>query len=282
MKLGLIGLSIQQSSSPAMHEMLGQLYHYPVSYQLHEPLENTQEAFSATLLEMRATGYRGANITYPFKQLALHHCNSVDTAVKLVGATNTMKISGSEIQGFNTDYTGFISAYRHRMGDQPAGKVLLIGAGGVGRAVAFGLFELGTTEVVIYDLYPASATSLADAINAAGFNASTVTSEQLAAVAAECDGLVNCTPIGHYKTPGMPISAAAIGPQKWAFDAIYTPIDTEFLQCCANAGMKIVSGFDLFFYQALNAFEIFTGTKPDPEKVMSEYRHRFKIESTLV
>lgn len=282
MMLGLIGLSIQKSSSPAMHEMLGELYNLPVSYQLNEPVRNTPEAFSATLQEMRSEGYDGSNVTYPFKQIALNHCSSVDAAAKQVGATNTLKISDTEIHGYNTDYTGFISAYRHRMGDQPAGKVLLIGAGGVGRAVAFGLFELGTTEVVIYDLYPASATSLADAINAAGFTASIISEDQLDTMAAKCDGLVNCTPIGHYKTPGIPISAAAIGRQKWAFDAIYTPIDTEFLKCCTNAGMKIVSGFDLFFYQALNAFEIFTGTKPEPEKVMTEYLRRFDIESSLL
>ncbi|WP_290701070.1 shikimate dehydrogenase [Amphritea sp.] len=282
MKLGLIGLSIQKSSSPSMHKMLGELYDLPISYDLNEPVENTSEAFNTTLRKIRSQGYKGSNVTYPFKQTALDQCDSINTAVKLVGATNTLQICDAEIKGFNTDYSGFIRGYRNRLGNTPAGQVLLIGAGGVGRAVSFALSELGATNVVIYDLYPESASSLADSMNASGFSASTVTLDELETAAQDCNGLVNCTPIGHYKTPGLPISASAIGSQEWAFDAVYTPVDTEFLLQCRAAGIKIISGFDLFFYQALNAFEIFTGIKPDAEKVMAEYTKRYDIISSLI
>lgn len=282
MNLGLIGLSIQKSSSPQLHQLLGELNNAPLLYRLHEPAHNSSAAFIDTLTNVREQGYQGVNVTYPFKQVALDYCDSKDPSVALVGATNTLKITDQGIVAFNTDYSGFIRGYQHRLGTLAAGKVLLIGAGGVGRAIAFALFKLGATEVVIYDLAERAATSLAQAINEAGFKASAISEKALMTTAQGCDGLVNCTPVGHYTHPGLPIGQAAIGNQQWAFDAVYTPLDTQFLQQCAQAGLGIVSGFDLFFYQALNAFEIFTGIQVEAVDVMEEYSRRFELNSQLI
>jgi len=282
MNLGLIGLSIQKSSSPQLHELLGELNNLPVQYRLQEPQQNSAKAFIETLSGVREQGYQGVNVTYPFKQVALDYCDSVDQSVEQVGATNTLKITDQGVEAFNTDFSGFIRGYQHRLGNLAAGKVLLIGAGGVGRAIAFALFKLGATEVVIYDLSEHSAQSLADGINQAGFNASVITADELTVAALGCDGLVNCTPVGHYTHPGLPIDKAVIGHQSWAFDAVYTPLDTEFLQLCVRAGLGIVSGFDLFFYQALNAFEIFTGIEVDAVEVMQEYTRRYALNSQLI
>ncbi|NQZ32985.1 MAG: shikimate dehydrogenase [Oceanospirillaceae bacterium] len=282
MNLGLIGLSIKKSSSPQMHHLLGELNKLSLIYRLHEPKENSNAAFSTTLKALRERNYQGVNITYPFKQIALEYCDCVDEAVHLVGATNTLKISEQSIQGFNTDYSGFIRAYQHRLGSLAAGKVLLIGAGGVGRAIAFALFKLGATQVVIYDLNQQAADSLALALNEAGFVANTLDAASLTKEAQGCNGLINCTPVGHYTMLGLPIEVAAIGNQQWAFDAVYTPLDTQFLQECAQEGLRIVTGFDLFYYQALNAFEIFTGIEVDAVEVMEEYSRRFLINSQLV
>jgi shikimate dehydrogenase len=281
LKLGLIGQSIAQSRSPALHVMLGEMYDLPVSYELHVPADASEAAFAATLASLREQGYRGTNVTFPYKQLAVAHAGEVYQGARLVGSTNTLNLSGS-VAAHNTDYTGFIRGYRLRVGEQAAGRVLLIGAGGVGRAVAFGLFEVGATEVMIADLNAASAASLAAALNAAGFKASSVSPDGLAAAAASADGLVNCTPVGHYKTPGLPIAAELIGPQRWAFDAVYTPIDTEFLLQAHARGLAIVSGFDLFIYQGIDAFEIFTGVRADAKAVLQRFKQKFDIQSDLI
>lgn len=281
LKLGLIGQSIAQSRSPALHVMLGEMYNEPVTYELHEPADASEAAFVATLNSLREQGYRGTNVTFPYKQLAVSHAAETNQGVRLVGSTNTLNLSGT-VAAYNTDYSGFIRGYRGRVGEQPAGRVLLIGAGGVGRAVAFGLFEVGASEVMIADLNVDSAASLAAALNAAGFKASCVSPEGLEAAATSADGLVNCTPVGHYKTPGLPIAAELIGPQRWAFDAVYTPIDTEFLVQAHRQGLAIVSGFDLFIYQGIDAFEIFTGIRADAQAVLQRFKQKFDIQSDLI
>ncbi|MBJ7549591.1 shikimate dehydrogenase family protein [Marinomonas ostreistagni] len=281
--IGLIGQSISASRSPSLHNMLGELKQLPVNYELQELDSSAVEAFTERLSLIREKGFIGTNVTFPFKQIAVDSADEVDESVKKVGATNTLLLKDAKVCAFNTDYTGFIRGYRTRLADQPAGKVLMIGAGGVGRAVAFGLFEVGASELFISDLNVAGAEALAQSLNDAGYKATVISADEMADVAKNVDGLVNCTPVGHYKTPGNPLAASAFGAQKWAFDAVYTPLDTEFLKAASAAGLTIVSGFDLFFYQALDAFEIFTGVQVDDvTPVWNQFREKYDVVSDLI
>lgn len=289
LNLGLIGQAISASRSPSLHAMLGELNQLPVDYQLQVPADDTAESFNAKLAEIRALGFVGTNVTFPYKQIAIDSADEVNDAVKKVGASNTLLLKDGKVCAFNTDYTGFIRGYKSRMGhslagDVPAaGKVLVIGAGGVGRAIGFALFEVGATEVLVTDLSEHSAQSLVDAINEAGYKARVVAKEDIAAAAEDADGLVNCTPVGHLKSPGMPLAAELIQRQKWAFDAVYTPMDTEFLIEAKKKGLKIVSGFDLFFYQGIDAFEIFTGQSvTDVKPVWDQFCEKYEVVSSLI
>jgi Shikimate 5-dehydrogenase len=247
LNLGLIGQAITASRSPSLHTLLGRLNQISVDYQLQEPKDDSAQAYNTKLAEIRSKGFVGVNVTYPYKQIAIDSADEVNDAVKKVGATNTLLLKDDKVCAFNTDYTGFIRGFKGRVGDLQAGKVLIIGAGGVGRAIGFALFEVGATEVFVTDLNEKSALSLVNAINDAGYKARYVAKDDIPAAAKEVDGLVNCTPVGHFKSLGMPISAELIENQKWAFDAVYTPMDTEFLVAANKKGLKIVSGFDLFF-----------------------------------
>ena len=258
LKLGLIGMSIGASRAPSLHCMLGNIYGAQVSYDLNDPGKNSPIMFGVTLQRLREEGYTGCNVTYPFKQIAMQFVDHADEAATTVGATNTLYFKDKKVVATNTDYSGFIHGYRHRRGDSPAGDTLLIGAGGVGRAVAFGLAKVGGTKVYIYDLNVADAQSLSDALNNAGICAEVIAEVQLADTAKKVDGLVNCTPVGHLKTPGNPLDATLFGGQEWAFDAVYTPIDTEFLKAAHQAGLALVSGFDLFYYQGIDAYQFFS------------------------
>lgn len=281
--IGLIGQSISASRSPSLHNMLGELKGLPVKYELQELDSPEADAFKERLALIREQGFIGTNVTFPFKQVAVESADEVNDSVKKVGSTNTLLLKDGKVFAFNTDYTGFIRGYRTRLGDLPAGKVLMIGAGGVGRAVAFGLFEVGATELFISDLNLAGAEALAKALNDAGYKTTVVATADVATVAQEVDGLVNCTPVGHYKTPGNPLSESLFGGQKWAFDAVYTPLDTEFLKAANTAGLKIVSGFDLFFYQGVDAFEIFTGVEvEDVTSVWNQFREQYDVVSDLI
>jgi len=281
--LGLIGQSITASRSPSLHMMLGELHQLPVDYQLQVPDDSTAQSFRAKLAEIQAKGFIGTNVTFPYKQIAIDSADEVNEAVRKVGASNTLLLKAGKVCAFNTDYTGFIRGYKGRLGGLPAGQVLMVGAGGVGRAIGFALFDVGATELLVTDLSEERALSLVKALNEAGYKARYVAKEDVPAAAAQVDGLVNCTPVGHYKTPGLPLEAKAIGGQKWAFDAVYTPMDTEFLVEAHSKGLQIVSGFDLFFYQGIDAFEIFTGVKvTDVMPVWRQFRETFNVTSELI
>mgnify|MGYP003638999498 CR=1 FL=1 len=151
----------------------------------------------------------------------------------------------------------FMSGFRATLGERKPGRVLLMGTGGVGKAVAFGLGQLGASEVILMDLDDAKSRQLAKELQQHGFTASTITAAQLADTVPHCDGLVNCTPIGHEKSPGCPLPAELVQAHHWIFDAVYVPAVTEFISAAKQAGAAVVSGVSLFVYQGVDAFKLF-------------------------
>lgn len=281
-QLGLIGQKISQSKSPALQNMLGQIHGLDINYQLQERASADESEFATALDSILAGGFAGTNVTYPYKQIALKYATTKDHAAARVGATNCLRFESGSLLATNTDYTGFIGAYKHRRGDKPAGKVLLIGAGGVGRAVAFALQEVGVDHIHIVDLNREGAQDLADALSTEGISATICSPEALEQVSSEVDGLINCTPIGHRDSPGNPLPEHYFGPQSWAFDAVYVPIDTEFLTCASKAGLDLVSGFDLFLFQAIDSFTFFTQQSVNLPEVSKCFIAHERITSNLV
>ena len=134
-RLGLIGDNIAASSSPALHRLAGQLSGLTVTYDLLRPAD-LNRSFEEVLAWAESSGYRGLNITYPYKERVVAHLDVPDPAVRAVGACNTVLFGAGRPVGWNTDYSGFMAAYRHRFGDKPPGRVAMAGTGGVGRAIA--------------------------------------------------------------------------------------------------------------------------------------------------
>jgi shikimate dehydrogenase len=257
-RLGLIGTGIGRSLTPFLQERSGEQSGLKLSYELFDTPADQGHMLEEKLTGLKRSGYTGVNVTHPFKELAFRMVDVRDPMVRRIGAINTVRFRDG--QGFNTDYSGFIHAYRHA-GQVAPGTVMIVGAGGAGRAVAFALVTLGANELRIVDSDAGKAEGLAEALRQAGANASAHTLEQLEH-ASQCDGLVNCTPLGMYQYPGNPIPPAFVCDQTWAFDAIYTPLETEFLRDARGKGLQVISGLELMFYQALDAFEIWTGYEP--------------------
>ena len=260
MKMGLVGSGISRSRMPRLQQYLGSLVNVPLDYVLIDG-ENI-DGFDPvqTIKQALAEGFNGLNVTHPYKQKVYDLVSEPAVAGhQAIGSYNTLKFDQSRIYGANTDYSGFIRGYRYRRGIAEPGRVVLCGAGGVGRAIAFGLAAMGATHIAIYDLVTAQAQSLSDALLQRGVSAHVIAAEQLADAILKADGLVNCTALGMFNHPGTAFPAAAIGPQSWAFDAVYTPLETEFIACCRNAGVQCISGCDLWIFQGIDAFRIFTG-----------------------
>ncbi|HAA44347.1 MAG: shikimate dehydrogenase [Halomonas sp. 54_146] len=266
-KLGLVGEGIAKSQSPDLHERLGAALGLPVRYDLVDSLGVADFDFPSAIQTLREKGYRGTNVTFPFKEKAAQLADIRGEGVKRVGTANTLLFDEGGLRAENTDYTGFISAYRHSFGDQPAGDVLLIGAGGVGRAVACALGQLAASCLHILERDSARGESLSRDLNAMGITAECITPEQAQHALPKWQGVVNCSPIGHINHPGCPIDTAGLGPQHWVFDAVYIPAHTELLNAAHQAGAKSLSGVDLFVFQGVDAFRFFTAEAIASEQI---------------
>lgn len=267
--LGLIGDNITRSSAPRLHRLAGRQNGLNVQYDSLIPAD-LGVPFDRLFAECGKGGYKGLNITYPYKEIAARAVAIEDEQVRRIGAVNTVVFSERGPIGHNTDYSGFIAAYRIARGEKTPGIVALVGAGGVGRAVAFGLLTLGADEIRVADRDPAKAESLVDDLRAASPGTKVVAGASAEDVASGAHGLINGTPVGMVGHPGTPIPDEAVLGAEWAFDAIYTPIETRFLQSARTAGLEIISGYELFFFQGVNAWSFFSGLPLDQARLRRE------------
>lgn len=260
LRLGLIGGNITTTRSPALHITCGLATGFNVTYDLVIPAERSTD-FETALEGCRAAGFDGVNVTYPFKERAVALIEPANATVRAMGSANTVKFGPQAARAHNTDYTGFKAAWAEVLGQCAPGRVLQLGAGGVGRAIAFALADLGATEIVLCDSAPGKAEAVAEAIH--GYCDTRVSlgqsgdHEDLTGF----DGVVNCTPLGMVGREGSPLPPVLRGHPAWAFDAVYTPAHTSFRGQMTALGAQFLSGYELYFHQGINAFEIFSGVK---------------------
>ena len=257
-RLGLIGDNIAVSQSPKLHRLAGRQVRRIVSYDQIVPRHLGLD-FDGTFALCAAGGYRGVNVTYPYKEAVTAKVRIDDPLVRAMGAVNTVVFEADGPRGFNTDHSGFMAAYRAARGSRPPGKTLLIGAGGVGKAVAFGLLALGLTAIAIADRDLAKARALCDALRQARPELVATAGADAEAMAPGSEGIINGTPVGMVGLEGTPLARFALRSATWAFDAVYTPVETQFLRDAAAEGLAIISGYELFFHQGVDAWCIFTG-----------------------
>ena len=262
-RLGLIGDNIARSKAPDLHCAAGRLCGLDLTYELLVPRDLSLE-FDAVFDRAHNQGFRGLNITYPYKEKVVRRLKIDDPTVRSIGACNTVLFGPPQPAGANTDYTGFIAAFRNRYGPTSPGVVATAGSGGVGKAIGFALVHLGAKALRLFDTDRAKAENLAQAIIAEfpGFDVHVSASIEQASDGA--DGLVNGTPLGMVGRSGSAFPETIFNKQRWAFDAVYTPIDTPFMLDARKAGLSIMSGYELYFYQGVDAFQLFTGRHVDP------------------
>jgi shikimate dehydrogenase len=272
-RLGLIGGNITASRSPVLHTVCALSVGGNASYDLLIPAEQGR-SFAHMLDHCAKAGFEGVNVTYPFKEEAAGVVVAGDPVVAAMGSANTVRFTAQGPRAFNTDYSGFVAAFRARFSDALPGRVLVLGTGGVGRAVVFGLASLGAAEVLLYDTDRSKVVSLAGAVRKQ-FPDVAVRAAEAADLTdlAGVDGVVNCTPLGMVGRPGSALPPGAKGRPVWAFDAVYTPDQTEFRAQAEALGAAFLSGYELYFHQGVQAFEIFTGIKPDQDWVRRVITH---------
>lgn len=279
LRLGLIGDNIAMSQAPRLHRLAGRLAARTVSYDRLVPRE-LGRSFEEVVDHCARSGYRGVNITYPYKERVVSRVDIGDPLVRAMGAVNTVVFEPGRVLGFNTDYSGFCAAYRGTRGAALPGATLLVGAGGAGRAIAFGLVALGATDIRVADRDPVKAAALAKALRAIGPQLRTQVGSDPVALARGVDGVVNATPVGMAGHDGTPVPRAVMAGARWAFDAVYTPVDTTFLGDAAAQGLTVITGYELFIGQGVDAWKIFTGLTVDGRSLRQALERPENPEST--
>jgi shikimate dehydrogenase len=270
---GLIGAGIQASLTPAMHEREGAeqglLYIYK-NLDL-EPLGLGPAALPELLLAAQRMGFAGLNITHPCKQLVIPLLDELSSDARALGAVNTVVLRDGKRRGENTDWWGFAEAFRRNMAGCPLDRVVQLGAGGAGAAVAHALLTLGVGQLTIQDVDATRAAGLADSLSARFGAGRAIACADLAAAMAQANGLVHCTPTGMAAHPGLPLPAAMLHPALWVADIVYFPLETELLRTARALGCRTLHGGAMAVFQAVEAFRLFTNIPPDPERMLRHF-----------
>jgi shikimate dehydrogenase len=265
---GLIGAPIAQSASPAMHELAADALGVRCHYQLIEVAGADRAGLQALLDGVKNFGFAGVNVTFPYKEAVVPLLDELSDSARAIGAVNTVVVRGRRLVGYNTDATGFARAIVHFVTPSRRGPVALIGAGGVGKAIAFALANLAVAELAIFDADQAKAAQLAAQLDGR-VPARVATGVEDALQRAV--GVINGTPVGMLPDRSSPIPDSLLYRELWVADAVYSPLWTPLLLAAKARGCEVMTGRELAIFQAADAFELFTGLRPSTAEMGSAF-----------
>lgn len=261
---GLIGNPVSHSISPIIHNTLFREMNFNSIY-----VPFKVDTIGDFMREFRKLDIRGYSVTIPHKESVINHLDAIDPMAKKIGAVNTIVNMDGQLVGYNTDCEAAIKVLEGvSRGERPFArtkdaylkgkKVTIIGAGGVARAIAFGLKECQAQITIINRNYE-RAQSLARDV---GCIARKIDDPQ----AFDTDILINATPVGMYpKINETPIDKDKLKPGMIVFDTIYNPIETKLLKEAKAQGCKTINGLSMFVHQAAAQFKLWTGQMPSVE-----------------
>ncbi|TLG87374.1 shikimate dehydrogenase [Pseudomonas edaphica] len=272
---GLIGAGIQASRTPALHEQEGDAQGLRYLYQLIDldALQLNINALPDLLDAAELMRFTGLNITYPCKQAVLALLDELSDEARGIGAVNTVVFKDGKRIGHNTDCLGFAEGFRRNLHDVARERVVQMGAGGAGAAVAHALLAEGVQHLSIFDVDMARARDLVDNL-AQRFGAGRAqVGTHLENAMAEANGLVNTTPMGMAKLPGTPVPPALLRAELWVAEIVYFPLETELLRSARALGCRTLDGGNMAVFQAVKAFELFSGQTPDVQRMLAHFQN---------
>ena len=272
--VGLIGSGIQRSLTPAMHEEEARHHGLRLHYQLID-LDATGsgvEMLPTLIQAVRTMGFAGLNITYPCKQAVIPLLDDLSEEARAMGAVNTIVCHDGRLVGHNTDGSGWSWGFSRTLPQADLDRVVLLGAGGAGSAIAHAVLRLGAAHLAIVDSDGPRAAALADSLNALYGAGRVSSSTDSASALAHASGLIHATPTGMDKLPGLPLPEALLRPDLWVAEIVYFPLDTTLLKAARALGCATVNGGTMAVGQAIGAFELFTGLKADPARVEAHFQ----------
>ena len=263
---GVIADPVGHSLSPLIHNTA---FGHLKMNKVYVPLRIPPEDLAQFLDEAPELGIRGLSVTIPHKEGVLEKLTDADESVRGIGACNTIVFDGDKLRGYNTDCQAAMCSLEEAVGGSghdgspvKGKRALVLGSGGVGKAIAFGLVQRGA-EVVLTDGEIERAKDLARRLKCDWIDWS-----ERHKVAA--DLLINCTPVGmHPNVDETPLDKKHLRAEMVIFDAVYTPEDTLLTKNGREVGCRVITGVDMFVRQAGLQFKLFTG-REGPVELMRE------------
>lgn len=270
---GLIGRAILASRSPWLHEQEARAQRLDLRYTLFDFDDRGlgDEALAPLLADLAARGYAGVNVTYPFKQAVMPLLDELADSAHTVGAVNTVAMRAGRTVGHNTDMSGFRDSLRDGLPHADLARILQLGAGGAGAAVASALLSLGAGTVEIRDVDAGRAAALAQRLGARFGEGRAIARIDVDDRTDDVTGIVNTTPIGMAASPGSPIAPERLRRDLWVADIVYFPLETELLREARARGCATLDGSGMVVGQAAAAFEIISGHAAEKERMRASF-----------
>lgn len=264
----VIGEPIAQSLSPQLHNGLFEKYEMDAIYL---PIEVKTEELGKLVEGFRVMNFWGFNVTKPHKMEIMQYLDGLDPLAEKIGAVNTVVLWEGKLLGYNTDGFGFIKSIESKIGEIPkeALTILILGCGGAVKSVAMALADWGIKKVIIANRTVEKAEELTNQINASWpgkAQAITTEKEALKKAIEVAAVVVNGTSLGMADTiDKTPLPKELLKKELLVYDMIYSPPVTQLMKDARAAGAQAENGLEMLLYQGLLAFELWTGTFPDPD-----------------
>lgn len=274
---GLIGNPVEHSLSPAIHnaafQHLGLNFVY-LAFQV--------EDVAGAVQGIRSLGNaRGFSVTIPHKVAIVPYLDQIDPTAKEIGSVNTILVQDHKLSGYNTDADGALRALREAGVQLANQRVLMLGSGGAARAIAFALAMKAQIEgLTILGIDDRERQALVQDLRTRTklwVEEGPLTHETLQRGIKDAALLIHCTPIGmHPKTEETCVPAALLSRHLTVMDIVYNPLETRLLRDARAAGCRTIPGIEMFLYQAVAQFELWTGRSAPAEVMRAVLESRFR------
>jgi len=271
-RIGIIGYPLGHTLSPPLQQAA--LDHLGIDAEF-EVWATPPEELPERIASLREPDCLGCCVTLPHKQAVMPMLDTLDETATGVGAVNWIVNRDGKLSGRNTDAPGFLRSLREETGFDPAGcSAVLFGAGGAARAIAYALRSADCAKLAIANRTVEKAQALAADMTGGRFRplAIGLTKDELTDCVPYAELLVNATSLGMAGGPSpdaTPVTADLISSRALAYDAVYAPPGTPFLQEAEAAGGRSASGLSMLVYQGVIGFELCTGQKAPVDVMMT-------------
>lgn len=254
----VIGWPIAHSRSPMIHNYWIGKYGIAGEYRREAVKAEDFAAFASSLAER---GYAGANVTIPHKEAAMTVAEP-DERATAVGAANTLWLDGGTLRATNTDVEGFLDNLDASAPgwDEGLDTAIVLGAGGAARAIVFGLIQRGAKKIHLANRTLTRAEALRERFGEA---VNPVAWEDVGGVLASAQLLVNTTSLGMHGQPALQIKVENLPASAVVAEIVYVPLETQLLAAAGQRGLRTADGLGMLLYQAVRAFQLFFGVRPE-------------------